>query len=46
MDFEEWEGWYDEILETLGFSREDDEKTAVLLDKILEEHGFLTLEDL
>ena len=46
MDFDEWEGWYEEILETLGFSREDDEKTAVLLDKILEEHGFLTLEDL
>ncbi|MBQ2962758.1 6-hydroxymethylpterin diphosphokinase MptE-like protein [Methanobrevibacter sp.] len=46
MDFDEWEGWYEEILETLGFSREGDEKTAVLLDKILEEHGFLTLEDL
>ena len=37
MDFNEWEGWYKEILETLGFLRDDDEKTAELLDKILDE---------
>ena len=36
MDFNEWEGWYKEILDTLGFSREGDENTAELLDKILD----------
>ncbi|MBE6512582.1 MAG: DUF115 domain-containing protein [Methanobrevibacter olleyae] len=45
MDFNEWEGWYKEILETLGFSREGDEKTAALLDKILDEKGCLTIEE-
>ena len=45
MDFEEWEVWYKEILDTFGFPREDDEKTAVLLDKILDEKGYLTIED-
>ncbi len=44
MDFNEWEGWYKEILDTLGFLREDDEKTAELLDKILDEKGCLTIE--
>ena len=44
MDFNEWEGWYKEILDTLGFSREGDENTAELLDKILDEKGCLTLE--
>ena len=44
MDFNEWEGWYKEILGTLGFSREGDENTAALLDKILDEKGCLTLE--
>ena len=44
MDFNEWVGWYKEILETLGFLRDDDEKTAELLDKILDEKGCLTIE--
>ena len=44
MDFNEWEGWYKEILDTLGFSREGDENTAELLDKILDEKGCLTIE--
>ena len=44
MDFNDWEGWYKEILETLGFLRDDDEKTAELLDKILDEKGCLTIE--
>lgn len=45
MDFNEWEGWYKEILYTLGFSREGDENTAALLDKILDEKGCLTIEE-
>ena len=46
MDINEWEGWYKEILETLGFSRDDDEKTADLLDSILDEKGCLTIDEL
>lgn len=46
MDINEWEGWYTEILDDFGFSRDDDEKTADLLDKILEEKGCLTIENL
>ena len=45
MDINEWEGWYKEILETLGFSRDDDEKTADLLDSILDEKGCLTIDE-
>lgn len=45
MDFNEWGGWYKEILNTLGFSREGDENTAALLDKILDEKGCLTIEE-
>lgn len=45
MDFNEWGGWYKEILDTLGFSREGDENTAALLDKILDEKGCLTIEE-
>ena len=45
MDINEWEFWYEEILDTFGFLREDDEKTADLLDEILEKHGFLTIDE-
>lgn len=45
MDINEWEEWYEEILNTFGFRREDDEKTADLLDEILEDHGFLTIDE-
>ena len=38
--------YYEEILEDFGFSREDDEKSAQLLDEILSEEGCLTLDDL
>lgn len=46
MDVNEWEKWYEEILGDFGFSRDDDEKSADLLDKILEDHGCLTIDDL
>ena len=45
MDINEWEEWYEEILDTFGFLREDDEKTADLLNKILAKHGFLTIDE-
>ena len=46
MDINEWEIWYNEILDDFGFSREGDEKTADLLDDILERKGCLTIDDL
>ena len=46
MEFEVWEKYYTEILDDFGFSRENDEKSAKLLDEILSEEGCLTLEDL
>ena len=35
MEFGEWSIYYKEILDDFGFSREDDEKSAQLLDEIL-----------
>lgn len=46
MDINEWEGWYTEILDDFGFSRDADERTADLLDGILEEKGCLTIDEL
>lgn len=46
MEFGEWNIYYKEILDDFGFSREDDERCAQLLDEILSEEGCLTLNDL
>lgn len=46
MDINEWEKWYKEILDDFGFSREGDEKTADLLDTILDKKGCLTIDGL
>ena len=46
MEFGEWNIYYNEILDDFGFSREDDEKCAQVLDEILSEEGCLTLDDL
>ena len=46
MEFGEWDIYYKEILDDFGFSREDDEKCAKVLDEILSEEGCLTLDDL
>ena len=46
MEFGEWNIYYKEILDDFGFSREDDEKCAKVLDEILSEEGCLTLDDL
>ena len=46
MDFGLWENYYKKILDDFGFEREDDEKTAQVLDDLLFEQGCLTLEDL
>ena len=46
MEFGLWEKYYIEILDDFGFSRENDEKSAKLLDEILSTEGCLTLNDL
>ena len=46
MEFGLWEKYYLEILDDFGFSREDDEASAKLLDEILSTEGCLTLNDL
>ena len=46
MEFGQWSIYYKEILEDFGFSREDDENTARVLDEILSQESCLTLEDL
>ena len=46
MEFGLWEKYYIEILDDFGFSREDDEKSAKLLDEILSTEGCLSLNDL
>jgi hypothetical protein len=46
MEFELWEKYYKEILDDFGFSRENDEESARLLDEILSDEGCLTLEEL
>ena len=46
MEFGLWEKYYTEILDDFGFSRENDEKSARLLDEILSEEGCLTLDEL
>lgn len=46
MDFGLWETYYKRILDDFGFSRQDDEDSAKVLDDLLFEQGCLTLEDL
>lgn len=46
MDFGLWEIFYKEILDDFGFSREEDENSAKVLDEILSQEGCLTLDDL
>jgi len=46
MNISEWEEWYEEILNDFGFSRDDDEDTADLLNEILNDCGCLTIDDL
>lgn len=46
MDFGLWQKYYKEILDDFGFSQDDDEASAELLDEMLAKQGYLTLEDL
>jgi uncharacterized Rossmann fold enzyme len=46
MNLAIWFSWYKELLEEFGFSREEDEKSAELLDMLLETYGGLSPEDI
>lgn len=46
MDINEWEIWYKNILNDFGFSREGDEKTADVLNDILDKKGCFDIDDL
>ena len=46
MEFGLWEKYYNEILNDFGFLRDNDEKSAKLLDEILSTEGCLRLDDL
>lgn len=46
MDFENWKGWYEEILNDFKFSQSDDVRTAEELDNILLDLNSLSLDEL
>lgn len=46
MKFETWKLWYEKILDDFGFSKEEDERTAGILNKILSRSGSIKLENL
>jgi len=46
MDLAIWFSWYEDLLEEFGFSREEDEKSAKILNKILEDYGGLTPDEI
>lgn len=46
MKFDDWESWYEKILNDFGFSRSMDENTAITLNEILKKNNSLKLEEL
>ncbi|KZX16207.1 6-hydroxymethylpterin diphosphokinase MptE-like protein [Methanobrevibacter filiformis] len=46
MKFEDWEKWYSTILDDFNFSKEMDENSAFVLNKILSESGSYSLDNL
>ncbi len=46
MDFEEWETYYKQILLEFGFSREEDERSASILSKLLNGKDLASQEEL
>lgn len=45
MNFEDWDKWYIEILNDFGFSREDDERTASILNELLSKQKSINIEN-
>lgn len=46
MDFEEWEPYYKDILRDFGYSREDDESSARLLEKLVPKERLVSVQEL
>jgi uncharacterized Rossmann fold enzyme len=46
MDFEVWEGYYREILSEFGFQREEDERSASILSRLLDEKKLVSQDEL
>jgi 2-amino-4-hydroxy-6-hydroxymethyldihydropteridine diphosphokinase len=46
MNLAIWFSWYEEILREFGFSRDDDEKAAKILEQFLESYGGLSPDDI
>ena len=46
MKFETWDLWYKQILDDLGFLKSEDEKTARVLNEILDKEGSIKFESL
>ena len=44
MEWSEWESWYREIVEELGYSGEEDEKAAKVLDELIEDRALTFAE--
>jgi len=45
MDLDTWFLWYERILKEFGFSLEDDEKSAKILNRLLDEHNSLYIAE-
>ena len=39
MDLDTWFSWYEKILKEFGFERKDDEKSAEILNNLLDEYN-------
>ena len=46
MNLAIWFSWYNDLLEEFDFKREEDEKSAKLLNNLLEDYGGLTPDDI
>ena len=44
MEWSEWESWYKEIVKELGYSREEDEKAAKILDELMKDRALTFAE--
>lgn len=46
MNIAIWFSWYEEIVREFNFNQEEDEKSAQILDQLLENYGGLSLDDI
>lgn len=46
MNLDIWFSWYKTILDEFGFSRDEDEKSAIILNNLLKEHNSLNKDEI